>query len=156
MLKDEIKIIHLPEIGDNIYVGNVHSAIDAETLNDHKIAVIINFSDYLLSNRNINIHNITYKDTRNLDYHRFTNILLQAANIINNNPNKNILIVCNKGVNRSVSIAIGYAILNKKYTFDNSYEYVETQKLKKYKTWHSLTNQRIKHLLRACSVVYSL
>lgn len=67
------------------------------------------------------------------------------------NKNKNILILCTKGVNRSVSIAVGYAITRKGQTYEEISEYIEAQKKAISGNWDNLTNYRIRNLLQTLS-----
>jgi protein-tyrosine phosphatase len=141
------RIVNLKMIANNISIGNLECLSESFLLKK-KINVIINVSkNVLCRHRQRKIQNIFYKDTKTLSYQP----LDQAAEIIDQNEKKNVLIMCNQGVNRSVSIAIGYAILRKKLTFDQTYQYVESMKSKKYESWNSLTNPRIKNILKALS-----
>jgi len=155
---DCAKMTPLPEINDNLFIGNYLSTMDDNQLKNRKISVIINVSGTPLlysSNKQMKIYSLDYKDTRQLSYRELKHILDRVIEIMDLNENKKILIVCNKGVNRSVSLAIGYAILKKNMTFDQAYEYIDTQKNKRYEHFHSLTNPKIKNLLKALSSQYS-
>jgi hypothetical protein len=69
--------------------------------------------------------------------------------IQNHIDNKPVLIVCDKGVNRSVAVAIGFAIMVQGWTFNRAIDYIDTMKLTKYPlVWNSLTNQTIRNLLK--------
>ena len=145
------KMIHLEKIACNLYLGNLESALDFHLLAKKKIHVVINVSDCVISNRTIDVHNICYKDTRSLGYHQFLHILTQSLQIIDMNHNKNILIACTKGVNRSVSIVVGYAITRKGNTYEEISEYIEDLKKDICGNWDNLTNNRIRNLLKTLS-----
>lgn len=153
---DIVKIVHLPKIDERIYLGNVTSAIDAVSLNNYRISVIINLSDYQLADPVIKIHDIKYKDTKLLSYSQFVHILSTFLSIIDQVPiDQNILVICTKGVNRSASMIIGYAINRKHQTFNEALNYIETQKSASYSFWDTLTNQKMKNLLRADETIHN-
>ena len=143
------KIINLPEIHPNLYIGNLSSCNNI-TIGKNRIGIIINLND-VMKNSNYKIYNILYKYTKNLNIKIFRSVIASAFKIMDNefHNNTNVLIICNKGVNRSVSIAVAYAILRKGFKFNTAISYIDEIKLNKYPTWNSLTNTRIRNLLKS-------
>lgn len=123
-------------------------------LSQHNIDIIINLSDDLIHNQShIKIFNIPYKDNRSITYHQFIDIAQKVISIINHanqisHSTQNILIICDKAINRSVSVAIAYAIIQKKMTLHQANQYIELLKNLKYPHFNNLTNPRIQNLLK--------
>ena len=92
-------VIH--NIIDNIYIGNFQSHIDFD-------GVIINLSDYDYQHNN-DIKRIIISDSRSENISHYFDECVDFVN----KSNTRILIHCNEGVSRSVSILL--AILVKKY-----------------------------------------
>jgi len=152
---DKPRMISLFNICDRLYLGNICAVNDLHNLQTKKINNIINLSDTLLSHTITNnvgykftCHNITFKDNHTFTYRYFMLIINEVINIINNSVG-NILIVCNKGVNRSPSIAIAYAIIEKKMSYNDACEYIDNQKYKLDPQWNNLTNYHFKNMLKA-------
>ena len=111
----------IDNIIDNIYLGNFQS---------HKNfnGSIINLSDYDYKiNNKYNLLRINISDSRDAN----ENIALyftKCIDFIETNKHDNILIHCNEGVSRSVSIVL--AILIKKYNYDlkSAIEYVKSKR----------------------------
>ena len=111
----------IDNIIDNIYLGNYQS---------HKNfnGSIINLSDYDYTiNDKYNLLRINISDSREANEniaHYFT----KCIDFIETNKDDNILIHCNEGVSRSVTIVL--AILIKKYKYDlkNAIEYVKSKR----------------------------
>jgi protein-tyrosine phosphatase len=142
----ESRLIHLPQIKDKLYLGNGEILKHPKLISNIKI--IINLTDDEISrNLKCKMINIKYEDRLSLNFHTFKSIIDQTNDIISNTDDE-ILIVCDKGVNRSVSIILAYAIMMKEYTFVDAIDYLDTVKLNKYPNWNSLTNTRIKSMLK--------
>jgi len=143
----EARIIHLDKIHPHLFLGNIQAA----DLNQYwildflKIRTIINLSDTDVLPRNysgIKIFNCGFKDTRYITnrelfdhYQTFENILSHRL------CHGGILVCCQKGVNRSSTMVLNYAI-NQGMTFKTALEYLEQQR-KEYKYWYSLNNRRL-------------
>ena len=114
------KLLYLPAIHPNLYIGNRQAAEDNKILCNYRIHLIINLSgkSLITYSNNIPIYNLEYNDTRALTYHNWKAIVDQVLKIMDDNTymidKHHFLIVCEKAVNRSVSIAIAYAIIKKK------------------------------------------
>jgi len=164
-----VRFIHLPEINPNLYLSNGDIFDSPETLKELNINTILNLSTHWKHKQSQYqypvIFNPSYNDTRQLTFKEFKDIIEITQEIIINSTsmpeshqpnaplklvnNRPLLVLCDKGVNRSVSVIIAYAIIEKGWTFDQAIDYIDTIKLEKYPFWNSLTNPRIKNLLKA-------
>ncbi len=111
----------IDNIIDNIYLGNFQS---------HKNfnGSIINLSDYDYTiNDKYNLLRINISDSRDAN-ENIAQYFTKCIEFIETNKNDNILIHCNEGVSRSVTIVL--AILIKKYNYDlkNAIEYVKSKR----------------------------
>lgn len=153
---DQPKFVSLPKISQNLILGNIDFANNETLVKQHNINVIINCSnEQICSMSNIRIYNIEYEDTKIISYDTFMSIIKYTTGIIESfkNSEGNILVVCNKGVNRSASIVAAYGILHSD-EFKNASDvinYIDSEKLKVDKNWNNFTNQRIKNLLLSLS-----
>ena len=134
----------IDNIIDNIYLGNFQSHSSFE-------GSIINLSDYDYTiNDKYKLLRINISDSRDANEniaHYFT----KCIDFIETNKDDNILIHCNEGVSRSVTIVL--AILIKKYNYDlkNAIEYVKSKRthptapkrhfLKQLKFYQNLTKR---------------
>ena len=158
--EEQIKYVHLPKIAPNLYLGNKNAI---EKVNELNITVVINISDTNLTLsevwkrdnslcNNFYLHNLSNKEIYpifKIDYIDFRKILNRACDIINEDENKNILIVCNKGINYSVAIAIAYyRLFHLNVSTYEASEYVEKCKLNVDINWNNLTNNRLKNFLK--------
>lgn len=152
-------IVNLSSISPKLYVGNLECLNDPINIQNKKIVKIINVSNVILPrcskglihccacDNNDHIVNIEFKDTRNISYKFFVSIVQQTNQIIDDTIG-NVLIVCNKGVNRSTSLAMAYGITNG-MTYDDANDYVSEQKRKMDAKWNHMTNCTIRTLLKA-------
>ena len=148
------KSVHLPEIHPSLYLGNRDSL---STMGDAlpETCHIINLSGRpVKKQRNVyrhyvrhrRIHNITFRDSRVITGKMFRQTFQQIRSLLDS-IRGDVLIICNKGVNRSVSMAIAYGICNG-MTYDYAYEYIMRRKQEAgYDTWCCLTNLRFRGLL---------
>jgi hypothetical protein len=153
---DDVKLLHLCEISDRLFIGNVNCTKNLNLLKLHNVGIIINCSNSMLG-RVLNVgnyacvvHDVEYTDTRYISYNTFINILLTVTDIIDSTA-KNVLIICEKCVNRSPSLAIAYAINKNIMNFSQAMSYIENMKFMTNPDWNNLTNNRIKNLLKVVS-----
>ena len=111
----------IDNIIDNIYLGNYQS---------HKNfnGSIINLSDYDYTiNDKYNLLRINISDSRDAN-ENISQYFIKCIDFIETNKYDNILIHCNEGVSRSVTIVL--AILIKKYNYDlkNAIEFVKSKR----------------------------
>lgn len=110
---------------DNIYLSNLDSALELNKYNPDNINIIIRLSED--NNKNI-YNNIEFFNFELEDNHLYTYELLRYSNQINNiiekNKDKKILIHCNEGKSRSVSIISLYLIIKKKFTYQDAMVYI--------------------------------
>ena len=111
----------IDNIIDNIYLGNFqsHSSFQGS---------IINLSDYDYKiNDKYNLLRINISDSKEAN-ENIAQYFTKCIEFIEKNMDDNILIHCNEGVSRSVSIVL--AILIKKYNYDlkNAIEFVKSKR----------------------------
>lgn len=148
---EESKMISLFEINEKMYIGNKKSIENIGELKDKNIEYVINVSNSILPRmltKEIKCINIDYKDTRNMKRNMFIQYVNEVANIMLRS-NGNVLIICDKCVNRSPSIAIGYAIKEKNMKFNEVNNYVEDMKQKVSNKGSHLTNNIIRNILKS-------
>lgn len=150
--KDVSRIVCLSNIHNGLYIGNLRASEYYDNLQNYRIKTIINCSDQKINLGGINVIDIDYDDTLNISHKLFRNIIDKAVGMLDMELSKgNVLVLCNKGVNRSPSIAIAYAVLktNNFASANDAIEYVDQKKMATDKNWNNLTNNRIRGLLRS-------
>jgi len=112
---------------DNIYLSNLDDALTQQLIRQNNIYIVIRLSE--------DINRSPYSDV--IEYYNFEiedNCLykkeiiefsIKAYKIIENNKDKNILIHCNEGRSRSVSIIIFYLMTKYKYDYETSYRLIK-------------------------------
>ena len=168
-VKYQPKFIKLTKFSEFLYLGNEDSINEFESIIERPGSVLINLSDnqYKLNDiwknisfirfSNLNqsekkkkyLYNINLPDNRVVKFNTFRKVVLDCINIINDNQYKTILVVCNKGVNRSVAIVMAYAMLEKNMSFEEALDYIDSKKLDKYDNWDSMTNVKFRNFLKA-------
>ena len=111
----------IDNIIDNIYLGNFQSSKNFN-------GSIINLSDYDYTiNNKYKLLRINISDSRDAN-ENIEQFFTKCIDFIETNKDDNILIHCNEGVSRSVTIVL--AILIKKYKYDlkNAIEYVKSKR----------------------------
>ena len=111
----------IDNIINNIYLGNFQSHRKFE-------GSIINLSDYDYKiNDKYKLLRINISDSRDAN-ENIEQYFTKCINFIETNKDENILIHCNEGVSRSVTIVL--AILIKKYNYDlkNAIEFVKSKR----------------------------
>lgn len=116
---------------DNIYQGKIHDAHNLNLIALNNIDIVVRLSE----DRNDNIYgdriqfynfeiedNALYK-TELINYSKF------IRGIIDNNRDRNILIHCNEGQSRSVSVIIFYLMTRHKLSYDESHSFIKSIKL---------------------------
>lgn len=113
------------KIVDNLYLGS-QDCCDIEVLKTFNIKSVLSIG----INAPEKYPNIMYKFVNCLDLPEtnINNILSESVPFIQSSidNNKNILVHCNAGVSRSTSVIIGFLILNKGYTYSESYDICKT------------------------------
>lgn len=103
----------LYHITNNVYLSNLHSALDTNLLRDNNIKIVCRLSEdnneIPLSYRSMNIEFFNFEMEDNF---MFSKEIIKYSQliyyIITANPNKNVLVHCNEGQSRSVSAIINY------------------------------------------------
>lgn len=140
--------INLHQIYPKLFLSNYHYA---KTIEDNTYDIIINLcGKKLCKNDGVKIHYVTMSDFRYIPYRTFADIVNRCVEIIGEavQNNYSILIHCAKGVNRSVSIILGYCILKLNYSLQDGIRYIENKKISSgFPHWDTLTNQTFVRLL---------
>lgn len=100
------RIVKLDILGQNIFLGDSSALKNVSLLKKYDIGIIINFGE---TDHDCD-YNINFPDSVSISYYDFNGILEQTEDIIAMNSDKKILLMCDQGVNRSVSIAMGLMI----------------------------------------------
>ena len=97
------------------------------------------------------LYNISFRDLRFCRYKDFLDSTNECLRIMEESDryDRKVILICEDGINKSVSIALCYAILKKNISYFNSTSEIDRKKLKKYKNWDNLTNKNIKNYIRA-------
>ncbi len=149
--KIDPKSVHLKEIHPNIYLGN----LDYAKLNTgvSKYEYILNISGSSLPTYSygwwgirVNISNIFISEKCN--YKSFEKKMLGFLDRLRLHMEKPVLVVCQKGDNRSVALIICYAILNG-WTYEDARDYIDRVKEKVDPYWSTLSNNRFRRYLIA-------
>lgn len=155
VLKTQPRIANIKDINQRLFIGNKNSA-NRTILKKHNITHVIDLTndgcdkyEYRCEINPIKVYRISFKDSRVISHRSFEHILERALNFIDSviDTNKsNILIACDSGVNRSVSVVIGYAMKRCGITFNDALGVIE--KSKNDDQWFNLTNLRLMRLLK--------
>ena len=117
----------LYHIIDNIYLSNVHDARNISLIKKNNINMVFRLSEN--DNKNIYENNILFYNYIIEDHGLFVDKLIELAKkiflIIEENNDKNILIHCNAGISRSVSIIIYYLMKKHNYKFDDALKHIQ-------------------------------
>ena len=110
----------ISQITDNIYISSIDEASNINILRKHNITYVLNCSD--LSNNVAKYTNIKYLFLNLIDQPEYSNLLIKklpcAHEFIDDaiKNNAKIVVHCQAGVSRSVSVVIAY--LAKTYNWD--------------------------------------
>jgi protein-tyrosine phosphatase len=120
----------LYNIVDGIYLSNLDSAYDISLIKKYNIKMIIRLSDDKY-NSNIYDNSIIFFNIELEDNIFSDNEMIKVAKkifITINSFDGNILIHCNQGQSRSVSVIIYYLIKQYNYTYDQAFEKIKNIK----------------------------
>jgi protein-tyrosine phosphatase len=114
-------------IVNNIFLSNLLDAHNMKMIQDNNIQIVVRLSEDVNTSvypTNITFYNFEIEDnclfkTELIDYSKF------IRGIIDNNPDKNILIHCNEGQSRSVSVIIFYLMTKHNLSFDQSRDHIK-------------------------------
>ena len=112
---------------DNIFLSNIQDAHNLGLIKSNNINMVIRLSED--SNTSIYPDNIEFYNFEIEDNCLYKKELIRFSEtiqyIILANPNKNILIHCNEGQSRSVSVIIFYLMTIHKLSFDQSRDFIK-------------------------------
>lgn len=149
-LKLQPRFVELPRIRNKLYLGNSAVLMSNDCLEQIRPDVIINLSSEtsIQSTDVCRCHNILMEDTK-LPFGKFFSVYSNVEEILKEcGPNLTILVVCRKGVNRSVAMLAGYAIRALKFSYWDTLLYIQGAKEAKYgEVWVSLNNMHFRSLL---------
>ena len=97
------------------------------------------------------LYNINFRDLRFCRFKEFSYTARECLKIMEESDryNRKVILICEDGINKSVSIALCYAILRKKISYFDSTNEIDKKKLEKYKNWDNLTSNNVKNFIRA-------
>lgn len=158
--------VKLSKIRENLYLGNVDVAFNTNLLDDLGIYTIVNLchDDIFHSTSKRKFHNIKMKDCRTMSYKELMKIyntvesIIGFCDIVNSDHtiyNRPVLIICSKGVNRSVAMAIAYGIMHTGLKYTEALGHIEDKKGEKYDYWMCLNNIKFRHLLQCLDSKYN-
>jgi protein-tyrosine phosphatase len=115
------------KIIDGIYLSNLLSAHKLELIKNNNIKLVIRLSEddnnKSVYDNSIQFINIEIEDNF-MDQKKLIPICKNIFNIINSFDG-NILIHCNEGQSRSVSVILYYLMKQYKYKFNDAYDYIK-------------------------------
>ena len=139
--------VHLNKIKSTLYLGNVKSTKDSEFISGMRH--VINLSGSKLSvHKYATVHDIQMRDCRTMKTKEFLDFFQKIYDILLTYGYRNTLIVCQKGVNRSVSMVIMYAMKHKGMKYVDAITYIQERKDKKYEYWECVNNIKFTHILQ--------
>ena len=135
-----VNYIYKKEEGGKIYLGDMISSTDYNFLKNNNISVIINCTNDLPFIKDINfkkyrcgINDITLNSEKeNKLYKEKINYFLEKINE-NLNDNKNILIHCRNGMQRSATMVAAYLIKYNNFTKNEALSYVKNKRWVSFK-----------------------
>lgn len=116
-------------IVDNIYLSNLRDASDLGLIQKNKIKLVCRLSED--KNRSIyplDIEFINYEIEDNILYKKEIIEIAKVITKIATSTNANVLVHCNEGQSRSVSVIIYYLIVRYGYSYDDAYECIRSKK----------------------------
>ena len=127
-----------------IYKNLVLSTFSYSLENVDNGTMIINLcKKEIKSDKNKLIYNFTLSDSLEPSYNNFKNIVNQVIDLIKLAEicNHKVIVNCLGGVNRSCSMVIAYAVLEKELSVEEAVNYIKNDKKKKYYIrWDTMTN----------------
>lgn len=134
------KIVKLDAIRPNLYVTNRDYFVK-HSEDENENPVFINMSSHDSPHCSWSVAFREYSD-----YSTFKRTVDSILNFIDTIPEEmSIYLVCNRGVNRSVCIAILLANRLHGWTFEKALNYIETEKEKVHQYWCCLNNRSFKN-----------
>lgn len=129
----------MKHIIDNIYLSNLQDALNVELIQKNKIKIVVRLSEDCIhpeseyyENMEPPITDIEYHNYELEDNCLYTKEIIQYAKIIyqliEKNSTKHILIHCNEGQSRSVSVIIYYLMTKYNYSFDDALKCIKNIK----------------------------
>ena len=115
---------------DNIYLSNLINATNFDLVKSNNINIVIRLSED--NNKNIYDDSVIFYNFEIEDNLLYKDTIIEYSKniyaIILDNPDKNILIHCNEGQSRSVSVIIYYLCKHHNFNFENAYNYIKNIK----------------------------
>ena len=154
------KVVNLHKIKPNLYLANCDWVYEnIYSFCDQRKTFVIDLSDaphtfYRQASRYV-LKYYHFDLSKMCNYKRFEKLMLPILDLIQSIPDiHNIVVTCNKGVNRSVSTIACSAMMLKDMSYDECMEYICTEKEKVDPFWVSMTNNSYKNYVRAFGTKY--
>ena len=132
----------IDKIGSNLYIGNVHAAMNVDLLCQYNITHIVNVTvdkSNFFENKGYVYHRIPIEDQRN-EANNLKSMLPDALKFIDENVKmgNNVLIHCNAGTSRSATVLLAYIMYSMKISLKDAYLHVIS-----YRTSNTYTHPNI-------------
>lgn len=145
------RFVHLPEIHHNLYISDRAGIDEWVQFTRRKkpiiVPIVITLFDGPVRNVACTVKNIPTQDSRNMTFHDFYQPYQCVRTILDAHACP-ILIACQSGVNRSSMMAVAYGIQTTELAADQLMEYIMREKFKISPFWDTLTNTRMRAILR--------
>jgi hypothetical protein len=119
-------------IDGNLIIGGIKDANNPKYLSKYNIGCVVNCAQELtnaIRYKGIKYLSLPLRDSRN---QCFLKLLIKALDFMKNNSDRNILIHCQMGISRSVSITLAHMICNRGYTFKDAMREVKKKRKQAY------------------------
>lgn len=147
------KLVYLSQISPYMYIATFNTVFKNENafVTDKGIHTVINLGNAKLCSSNYKkIYNIKFKDIRTVNYRTFMSMVRETIALMESCIafKEKFVVCCDKGVNRSIAMAIAFNLLNDDAqitTLKETIEYII--KKKDDPTWPVLNNLTFYHYL---------
>ncbi len=118
------------QIVPNLYLSNLLAARNTQGIQSNNIDIVCRLSEdenTSIYSDKVQFHNYVLED--NIMYgHELIEAFISINDTISSNPDKRVLIHCNEGKSRSVSIIMMYLMTNMKLSYNDAYKLIHSKK----------------------------
>jgi len=153
-----LRMAHLVDVHPNLFLGDLSFQQHWRAVEENKIDTMVWVTaetDASIDIGEAKAHGIStfvhlpWSNKCQLEFRAFCKHARDASNALDEllGASKIVLLVCNKAVNHSVSIAAAYSMVKHGWSFEEAISEIDAVKLKQDKTWNSLPHRRFRSLL---------
>lgn len=153
------RFVHIPEIHPNLFLSDLASLSEwARQWQKKGPLMAINLSKCPVDGRRrkvwgsqvtVNITDVPIPDTPNVTFHDLHSAICQVKTVLHAHLSTcKVTLVCEKGVNRSVFMAVAYGLDVTMQPCTHLINYISEEKYKVSPTWNNLTNAKMRTILR--------